>query len=208
MTETFTQPASGSVPPEAPRTGGPSGKLMAVVGLSVVFLVAAVGGLGWVLGSSGSSNPVAPVKVTPLSIDVLYERPPHRPEQVCEGKALAYSGEQLIDGDENLGWGASKGDASGVTADMTFAGPVKLATVGLTPGYTRFAPRRSADCQAVEAFPYNRFVQSVRWTFDDGSSVDQRFDQRPEMQTMPVCELRNAPSCAPSGPSRCTLGTK
>ena len=230
MSEIFTQPPAGGPPPEAPPSGGSTDKKLAIlIGFSVVFLLAAVGVLGWVILSSGGEDEVvvaeqgdetadsqedaldgptkpdgepaaevadvtlventlpaaAPVAVTPERISVSFERPAVD-SIICTGQPLAYSGQQLIDGDENFGWGASMGDAAGATAAMVFAGPTKLATVGLTPGYTRLAPRSKAGCQTVVAFPYNRFVQAVRWTFDDGSSVEQSFDQRPEMQTMPV----------------------
>lgn len=233
MTEIFTQPSAASPPPGTPKPDGSiDKKLTVLIGFSVLFLVAAIGVLGWVLVSSGGNDEVvatgqddepanpqkatleaptkpdaesggdndadttdvtladttvaaAPIEVTPERIDVSFQRPAVD-SIICTGEPLAYSGEQLIDGDENFGWGASMGDAAGATADMRFAGPVKLATVGLTPGYTRLAPRSKAGCQTVVAFPYNRFVQAVRWTFDDGSSIDQSFEQLPELQTMPV----------------------
>ena len=237
MTEIFTQPPAGGPPPGQPPSGGSTDKkLTALIGVSVLFLVAALGTLGWVVLSTGDGGEVVaaaqengvndsaedrstgpsskngdneaddevvggtepnvtlaattlpaadPVPVTPQVVGVSFERPAVD-SIVCTGEPLAYSGAQLVDGDENYGWGASMGDAAGATADMRFAGPVKLATVGLTPGYTRVAPRSNANCQTVVAFPYNRFVQSVRWTFDDGTSVDQTFDQRAELQTLPV----------------------
>lgn len=240
MTEIFTQPPAGGAAPGPSQPGGSTDKKLTIlIGFSVVFLIAALGTLGWVVLAGGddgkrvetaqrneadserdaatksadeqSSNdeasgddseeaaseeadvtlpkttvpPPDPVEVTPQVTNVSFERPA-APSIVCTGEPLAYSGAQLVDGDENYGWGASMGDAAGATADMRFVGPVKLATVGLTPGYTRLKLRSNAGCQTVVAFPYNRFVQSVRWTFDDGSSVEQSFEQRAELQTMPV----------------------
>jgi hypothetical protein len=223
MTEIFTQPPAGGAAPGPSHPGGSTDKKLTIlIGFSVVFLIAALGTLGWVVLSGGNDGkrvetaqrneadnerdaaskdadesrstdeaaraddseeaaaeeadvtlpkatvpPPDPVKVTPQVTGVSFERPAVD-SIVCTGEPLAYSGAQLVDGDENYGWGASMGDAAGATADMRFAGPVKLATVGLTPGYTRLAPRSNADCQTVVAFPYNRFIQSVRWTFDDG----------------------------------------
>ena len=204
MTEIFTQPPAGGPPSVAPRPEGSTDKKLTIlIGFSVVFLLAAVGVLGWVLvSSSGEDEVVAAEQGNDISGSqkASLEGPTKPDDDSAEGgdaaatnmalsearEPLAYSGEQLIDGDENFGWGASMGDAAGATADMQFSGPVKLATVGLTPGYTRLAPRSKAGCQTVVAFPYQRFVQAVRWTFDDGSSVEQSFDQRPEMQTKPV----------------------
>lgn len=198
MTETFTPPPAGGIRPEPPPSGDSSSKkLIVLTVLSVVSLTAALGALGWALLTSTSESKAKPaessqpapdpdpVELTPEVVGVSFERPA-MDTTPCTGEPLRYSGDQLVDGDENLGWGASKSDAAGATADLRFAGPVKLASVGLTPGYTRVAPRSTEDCRTVLAFPYNRFVQSVRWTFDDGSSVEQTFDEIPELQTLPV----------------------
>lgn len=193
MTEIFTQPPAGGAAPGPSQPGGSTDKKLTIlIGFSVVFLIAALGTLGWVVLAGGddgkrvetaqrneadserdaatksadeqSSNdeasgddseeaaseeadvtlpkttvpPPDPVEVTPQVTNVSFERPA-APSIVCTGEPLAYSGAQLVDGDENYGWGASMGDAAGATADMRFVGPVKLATVGLTPGYTRLA---------------------------------------------------------------------
>lgn len=201
MTEIFTQPPAGGAAPGPSQPGGSTDKKLTIlIGFSVVFLIAALGTLGWVVLAGGddgkrvetaqrneadserdaatksadeqSSNdeasgddseeaaseeadvtlpkttvpPPDPVEVTPQVTNVSFERPA-APSIVCTGEPLAYSGAQLVDGDENYGWGASMGDAAGATADMRFVGPVKLATVGLTPGYTRLAAqqRRLSD---------------------------------------------------------------
>ena len=69
---------------------------------------------------------------------------------------------------------------------MSFDGPVELTSVGLLPGYAREAPHSKAGCDTVSAFPLNRQIQSVRWIFDDGTSVDQTFEASPEIQTKAV----------------------
>jgi hypothetical protein len=38
----------------------------------------------------------------------------------------------------------------------------------------------------VFAYPYNRFIREVRYTFDDGSEVAQQFEDRGEMQMISV----------------------
>lgn len=104
----------------------------------------------------------------------------------CTGQYLAYTAEQLVDGDPQTGWGASSTDGSGQYITITFSGPRHLTSVGLTPGYLRRAPHSRAGCAEVVAFDYNRFVTAVEYQFDDGSTVDQTFARTPTMQTMPV----------------------
>lgn len=119
--------------------------------------------------------------LTPTSVDVTNTREPVG-ELACTDEYMSYDGQQLIDGDDQLGWGASANDGSGQRAIIEFGQSVELTSVGLLPGYAREAPHSKAGCSTVSAFPLNRQVQSVRWTFDDGSSVQQDFDATPEMQ--------------------------
>lgn len=107
------------------------------------------------------------------------------PSLRCGGGSISYFAGQLIDGTD-LGWGASHTDGTGEYADIAFGRNVHLSAVGITPGYLRQAERQSNNCQPASSFGYNRFVNSVRWTFDDGTTVVQEFEQVPEMQTIPV----------------------
>lgn len=130
--------------------------------------------------ASAGTSPVSPIDVTVSntrdSVGSLR----------CTGQPLGYYGSQLIDGDPQTGWGASQSDGSGQTALFDFGGSKQISTVGITPGYVRVAERAGANCAVVSAFPYNRFVSSVRWEFEDGSSVVQNFEQRGEMQSIDV----------------------
>jgi len=108
------------------------------------------------------------------------------PELKCTGLPLAYTADQLIDGDPETGWGASEGDGSGEHATISFGRQVNLTSVGIIPGYAREAEHSKADCNRVSAFEYNRQIQAVRWTFDDGSSLEQTFEPDPSMQTLDV----------------------
>ena len=122
--------------------------------------------------------------LTPTSVSVSNTRE-MTPKLACTGGSISYVGDQLIDGTD-LGWGPDSTDGAGQFADFSFDTPVHLSTVGLTPGYLRQARRPSNRCQPSSSFPVNRFVDAVEWSFDDGSSVVQRFDQRPEMQLTPA----------------------
>ena len=77
----------------------------------------------------------------------------------------------LIDGDPQTGWGAGRGDGAGERITVTFDRSVLLTKVGLTPGYNRVAPRSDVGCDTVNALSFNRFVNRVRFEFDDGTIV-------------------------------------
>lgn len=104
----------------------------------------------------------------------------------CTGEYLAYTAPQLVDDDLQTGWGASSTDGTGEFIDITLFGRRHLTSVGLTPGYLRRAPHSRSGCADALAFDFNRFVTSVRYQFDDGSTVTQTFTRTPTMQTMPV----------------------
>ncbi|MFZ1438862.1 MAG: hypothetical protein WAX12_03910 [Candidatus Microthrix subdominans] len=107
------------------------------------------------------------------------------PRLACTGGSISYFAEQLIDGTD-LGWGASSSDGTGQYFDVSFDKPVHLSTVGITPGYLRQASRPSNDCEPTSSFGVNRLVNAVEWSFDDGTSVVQRFEERPKMQLTSV----------------------
>lgn len=93
-----------------------------------------------------------------------------------------YGPELLVDGDENTGWGASKHDGTGEWIDLGFGGPVRVARIGITAGFNRFAPRKDQDCRSVHAFPFNRRVTAFRYTFDDGRTLVHDMADQSEMQ--------------------------
>ncbi|MBK6311785.1 MAG: hypothetical protein IPF42_14880 [Candidatus Microthrix sp.] len=124
-------------------------------------------------------GPLAPASVSASNTRAL------TPKLACTGGSISYFADQLTDGTD-LGWGASSSDGTGQYFDVSFDKPVHLSTVGITPGYLREARRPSNDCEPASSFGVNRFVNAVEWTFDDGTSVIQRFEQRPEMQFMSV----------------------
>ncbi len=130
-----------------------------------------------------ASTPAGPI--SPESVSVTQARE-SIPRLKCTDEYMSYGGEQLIDGDNQLGWGASAKDGAGERATINFGAPVNLTSVGLIPGYARMAPHSKAGCKSVPAFPLNRQIQKVRWTFDDGTSVEQSFELQPEMQRYPV----------------------
>ena len=121
---------------------------------------------------------LTPVRVTPTNTrDAVELR--------CGGTA-DYGAWNLFDSDPNTGWGASAADGAGESVTVDFGRSVHLARVGITPGFTKFGPRADQGCASVNAFPFNRFVAEVRWSFDGGPPITQTFQPRGSMQTVPV----------------------
>lgn len=132
-----------------------------------------------------NSVALAPVsELSPVSAVASDERVPA--DQRCTGETVFYSAPQLIDGDLQTGWGAGQNDGTGQSIRLTFSGPVQLTRIGLTPGYAKIGPRADRGCVDTPAFGVNRFVPLVEYRFDDGSTVTQRFDRRPDIQTIEV----------------------
>jgi hypothetical protein len=103
----------------------------------------------------------------------------------CGGSA-DYEAMNLVDGNDDTGWGASSTDGTGETITLDFGRTVQLTRIGLTPGYLKFGPRYDQGCASVSAFEFNRFVTAVEYRFDDGSAVTHHFEWQPTLQFQDV----------------------
>jgi len=103
----------------------------------------------------------------------------------CTGERVSYTAENLIDGDENTGWGVA-GAGEGARVLLRFEQPTRITRISLTAGYTKLGPRAQVDCDITSAFDWNRHVTLVRYTFSDGTSVDQRLTRDPGLQPLAV----------------------
>lgn len=92
----------------------------------------------------------------------------------------SYEPAKAFDGKTETAWRCT-GDAAGKTIVIKFAAPVQLTSVGLIPGYDKIDPTDAAN-----RFVQSRKVQRVKWTFDDGTSVESTPNGRRGMQTTPV----------------------
>lgn len=134
-------------------------------------------------GAGGDTSAATPLQ--PVSVVASNERsavnlrcPPYN--------YVDYTAARLIDGNNDTGWGASSSDGTGQSVTVRFNGPRHLTSVGITPGYAKFGPRADQSCNAVNAFPFNRFVTSVQYRFDDGTTQVQNFQNAPDLQEMTV----------------------
>ena len=102
------------------------------------------------------------------------------PSADAAGTTQTYEPAKAVDGRKDTAW-RCPGDATGRTLTIGFGGPVQLTSVGLIPGYDKIDPTDSAD-----RFVQGRTVTRVRWTFDDGSTVQATPNGERSMRTTPV----------------------
>lgn len=89
------------------------------------------------------------------------------PAQDDAGAEVTYEAQHMIDGDLRTTWRAP-GYYNGEDITITLPAPTQIQVVGLTNGYTKIDEQSGADRYAD-----GRKIQSVTWSFDNGTSVDQ-----------------------------------
>jgi hypothetical protein len=128
---------------------------------------------------AGAGQPQGPA--AELAADAVASASSTAPDSVdAAGNPISYAVGNLTDGDRQTAWRVA-GDGRGETITFTLPSAVHLSRVGLVPGYAKVDPSNRVD-----RFPENRRVREVRWRFDDGTTVDQRFADTPEMQETEV----------------------
>lgn len=89
------------------------------------------------------------------------------------GRKVSYSAMNTIDGRKTSAWRCD-GNGKGETVRFHFKNKQRLVAVGLVPGYAKTDP-----FNGVDRYRENRRIKRVRWTFDRGRFIEQRFDHRP-----------------------------
>lgn len=94
------------------------------------------------------------------------------------GNPTSYPSSHAHDGDTSTAWRCD-GRGTGERLTITLPQETTVAEVGLVPGYAKTDPVNGADRYAE-----NNRITHVRWTFDDGSSYEQRMSGRPDDRSM------------------------
>lgn len=94
------------------------------------------------------------------------------------GNPVSFRAANLLDDDPRTGW-RMPGDGTGSVITLTFDQPVTVTEVGLINGYAKTDPPH-------DWYAGNRRIETVTWTFDDGTAVTQRLDRARKLQTVPV----------------------
>lgn len=89
------------------------------------------------------------------------------PSRDAAGAVVDYGPPRMVDGRTDTAWRCD-GDGAGKTIKVTFSSPAKIVGVGMIPGYAKTDPADGTD-----RYAQNRRIAQVRYTFDDGTTVEQ-----------------------------------
>lgn len=103
------------------------------------------------------------------------------------GAPVEYLPEFAADDDPSTAWRCDQ-DPVGAQVTFGFAEPVRIAEIGLIPGYAKTDPVSGDDRYAE-----NNRITKVRWRFGSGPAIIQRFDpdpslRDPQLMRIPVVE--------------------
>lgn len=100
------------------------------------------------------------------------------PSRDTSRNPVRYDATNLIDGLPETAW-RTPGDATGEEITLTFPEPAVLTRIGLVNGYAK-------KSGSFDWYAANRRIESITWTFDDGSSVGQDFTDDRAMQGIDI----------------------
>lgn len=101
-----------------------------------------------------------------------------------DGNLVAYEASQMNDGNLSTAWRMA-GDATGQTITLALAEPAVIYRIGLVNGYSK-------QVAGVDWYPNNRRILAVTWRFEDGSTIEQTFAERPGLQMLKVPPVQTA----------------
>jgi hypothetical protein len=137
-------------------------------------------------GQQGNA-PAVPTTTTPsappteLTSNARAEASATAPDSVDDaGNPVDYDPANVLDGDPSTAWRV-EGSGQGEMVAIELPAPAHITEVGLIPGYAKTDPTTGKD-----RFGENRRIREVRWHFDDGTVVGQRFQDQPTMQQIAV----------------------
>ncbi len=98
----------------------------------------------------------------------------------ANGNPVTYDAVNTLDGSPSTTW-RTPGNGIGEVLVVDLGRTTKVTSVGLLPGYGKIDPTDGTD-----RFAENRRVRSVRWSFDDGTTIVQDFADQPIVQSIDV----------------------
>jgi hypothetical protein len=127
----------------------------------------------------GPEGPTGVGKRVDLARLASYQVPATAPPTTdLDGNLVAYEAGQMGDGLPTTAWRMA-GDGTGSTVTITLPRPSVVDRVGLVNGYSK-------QVAGVDWYPNNRRILAVTWGFEDGTTLDQTFAERPGMQMLKV----------------------
>lgn len=133
--------------------------------------------------SAEPSDPSTPPERTGRATDVArtatYAVPSTAPPTTdFDGQLASYVAAHLHDGQPSTTWRMA-GDGTGKAITINLRRPTVVTRVGLVNGYAK-------QVSGVDWYPNNRRILTARWGFDDGTTLEQSFAERPDLQQLKV----------------------
>ncbi len=143
----------------------------AIVGFTVGAAAATVNG-----GGEGRKSPAATAganasPLTPVGATATCQQQDGRD---ATGATVSYAPMLAIDADVSTAW-RCPGDGVGQTLTIDLGAAAQVSGLGIVPGYAKTDPADGTDRYAE-----NRRLTKVRWTFDNGVSLEQELDPAPD----------------------------
>lgn len=161
-----------------------SERIQAAVAASLLAGCAVIGfAVGALVGSAGDdgADDQVPVstdapwegEVAPVAATVVEASCESDSSRDATGARVTYEPDLAVDDDPESAW-RCPGDGVDESLVLDLGGSVRVAEVGLVPGYAKTDPADGTDRYAE-----NRRLTMVRWRFDDGTTVEQELDPDP-----------------------------
>jgi LysM repeat protein len=118
-----------------------------------------------------------PAAVQPTGASATCQAPD---SQEANGTPIVFSPSNVLDQNPASAWRCAA-PAAGETLTVTLSGETHLTSVGMIGGYDKKDP-----LTGIDRWPQNHRVRRVRWTFSDGTSVEQDLADSRGMQSIDV----------------------
>lgn len=100
------------------------------------------------------------------------------------GNEVTYEPALAHDGDLTTAW-RCPGSGTGESIRLQLSAELQVAELGLVPGYAKTDPR-----SGVDRYAENNRLTVVRWTFGDGTVIEQGLDPSPDNREMQTIRIR------------------
>jgi serine/threonine-protein kinase len=127
-------------------------------------------------------EPTGPAQLLTIGADDVTATSTAEPGVDAAGETVEYGASNVVDGDATTTW-RTPGDGIGEALVLDLGQSVHVTRIGLIPGYAKVDPADQTD-----RFFENRRVVEVEYSFTDGSTATQEFEESPELQSVDVDE--------------------
>jgi hypothetical protein len=99
------------------------------------------------------------------------------------GNPVTYRAGNILDDVPSTAWRCD-GDGRGVRLSLRLGAPTTIVAVAMIPGYAKTDPY-----DHIDRYAENRRISRVRWTFGDGSWIEQTLSTDPKSRTLQTLRI-------------------